>query len=226
MRKGQQPPWIVSDDLWARIQPLLPAPVRRFPNAGRKRLEDRLVLQGILFMLHTGIQWEYLPRELGFGSGMTCWRRLEEWNRAGVWSRLHAMLLAELQAADKLDWSRAAIDSSHVRAARRGPKVGRARSTVPDQPGKHPVLTDGHGIPLATALTGGNRNDVTQLVAPAGQDSARPRPPRPTTPPPHRGVRRSRLRPDKYRRLVRARGVRPRIARRGIAHGSGLGIYR
>ena len=62
---------------------------------------------------------------------MTCWRRLEKANRAGVWKQLHELLLAELQAAGKLDWSRAVIDSSHVRAARRGPKADRARSTVP-----------------------------------------------------------------------------------------------
>ncbi|WP_425566265.1 hypothetical protein [Polymorphospora rubra] len=49
----------------------------------------------------------------------------------GVWQRLHELLLAELQAAGKLDWSRAVIDSPHVRAARRGPEVARARSTAP-----------------------------------------------------------------------------------------------
>ena len=94
-------------------------------------MPDRQALCGILFVLHTGIQWEFLPQELGFGSGMTCWRRLEEWNRAGVWQRLHEVLLAELQGAGKLDWSRAVIDSSHVRAARRGPKAVRARLTAP-----------------------------------------------------------------------------------------------
>lgn len=93
-------------------------------------MPDRLVLQGILFVLHTGIQWEFLPRELGFGSGMTCWRRLEQWNAAGVWTRLHQALLTELHQAGKLDWSRAVIDSSHVRAVRRGPKAARVRSTV------------------------------------------------------------------------------------------------
>jgi transposase len=127
VRRGEQPPWIVPDGLWQRIEPLLPKPQRNRRYPGRKRIPDRQVLCGILFVLHTGIQWEFLPQELGFGSGMTCWRRLEEWNRAGVWQKLHELLLAELQAAGKLDWSRAAIDSSHVRAARRGPKADRAR---------------------------------------------------------------------------------------------------
>ena len=81
-------------------------------------------------MLHTGIQWEYLPQELGFGSGMTCWRRLAAWNEAGVWDELHLVLLKKLRSKNKLDWSRAVIDSSHVRAARRGPKAAPARSTA------------------------------------------------------------------------------------------------
>lgn len=133
VRKGEQPPWIVPDELWERIEPLLPRWECALPKLGRKRLPDRLDLQGVLFVLHTGIQWEFLPQELGFGSGMTCWRRLKEWNEAGVWQRLHEALVAELNAAGKLDWSRAVIDSSHARAARRGPKVDRARSTAPDR---------------------------------------------------------------------------------------------
>jgi transposase len=131
VRRGEQPPWIVPDGLWQRIEPLLPKPERNPRYPGRKRIPNRQVLCGILFVLHTGIQWEFLPQELGFGSGMTCWRRLEEWNRAGVWQRLHELLLAELQVAGKLDWTRAVIDSSHVRAARCGPKAARARSTAP-----------------------------------------------------------------------------------------------
>jgi transposase len=133
MRRGEQPPWIVSDELWARIEPLLPVVPRRTAHSGRKRLDDRKVLSGILFVLYTGIPWEFLPQELGFGSGMTCWRRLRDWNEAGVWQRLHESLLAELNAAGALDWSRAVIDGSHVRAMKGGPKPDRARSTVPEQ---------------------------------------------------------------------------------------------
>ncbi|MDH6213144.1 transposase [Streptomyces pseudovenezuelae] len=70
--------------------------------------------------LHTGIQWEYLPQDLGFGSGMTCWRQLRNWNEAGVWQRLHEILLAELNAASRLAWSRCEVDSSHVRALKGG----------------------------------------------------------------------------------------------------------
>jgi transposase len=127
--KRESRPWIVSDELWSLIEPLLPQPGPKLVE-GRPRIPDRKALCGILFVLHTGIQWEYLPQELGFGSGMTCWRRPAAWNEAGVWDRLHLVLLKKLRAAKKLDWSRAVIDSSHVRAARRGPKAGPARSTV------------------------------------------------------------------------------------------------
>ena len=111
---------LVPDDLWEAIAPLLPRE-RPKPKGGRPRCDDRLALAGIIFVLRSGIPWEMLPREFGC-SGMTCWRRLAEWHAAGVWQRLHELLLAELHAAGKLDWSRTVIDSSHVRAARRGPK--------------------------------------------------------------------------------------------------------
>ena len=84
MRKGQQPPWFVPDELWARVEPLLPAVQRRADHPGRRRLDDRKVLCGILFVPYTGIPWEFLPQELGSGSGMTCWRRLRDWHQAGL----------------------------------------------------------------------------------------------------------------------------------------------
>jgi transposase len=119
------------EELWERIEPLLPVVPRRADHLGRKRLDNRKVLSGILSVLYTGIPWEFLPQELGFGSGMTCWRRLRDWHQAGAWQQLHEQLLAELNAAWALDWSRAVIDSSHVRALKGGPKSARARSTVP-----------------------------------------------------------------------------------------------
>jgi transposase len=113
---------IVSDELWEIVESLIPKVKRRYRYPGRKRIPDRQVLTGILFVLMTGIPWEHLPQEMGCGSGMTCWRRLDEWQRQGVWARLHEVLLAKLNAADQIDWQRAAIDSSHVRA------VGGARA--------------------------------------------------------------------------------------------------
>jgi transposase len=149
-------PWIVSDGLWERIEPLLPRVERRFRYPGRKRLPDRQALQGILFVLHTGIAWRHLPPELGFGGGSTCYRRLDEWQQAGVWERLHAHLLAELHAAGAIEWSRAVADGSHVQAKKGAPKRARARLTGPEtapntisswtrtgsrSPGRSPVAT-------------------------------------------------------------------------------------
>ena len=126
-------PWIVSDELWERIEPLLPKVERRFRYPGRKRLPDRQALQEILFVLQTGIAWRHLPLELGFGGGSTCYRRLDEWQRAGVWERLHALLLGELRAAGELEWSRAVADSSHVQAKKGAPRRARARLIEPDR---------------------------------------------------------------------------------------------
>ncbi|VWC74302.1 transposase [Burkholderia lata] len=108
---------ILDDELWSLIQPLLPPPKpRRTRYPGRKPLDDRAVLTGILFVLQSGIPWEMLPQEMGCGSGMSCWRRLRDWQQAGVWGRLHEVLLAKLRAADRIDWSRVVIDSSSIRA--------------------------------------------------------------------------------------------------------------
>lgn len=116
---------LVDDDLWKIIEPLLPPPKpRRFRYPGRKPVENRRAFTGILFVLKTGIPWEDLPQEMGCGSGMTCWRRLAEWNRAGVWTRLHEALLARLNEADGIDWSRAVVDSASLRAVGGGGKNG------------------------------------------------------------------------------------------------------
>jgi transposase len=125
MRAGSAP-WVVSDELWEWVKPLLPKKERRFRYPGRKRLPDREALCGILFVLHTGIAWRHLPVELGFGSGSTCWRRLDEWQKAGVWEELHALLLSELSAAGEIEWSRAIADSSNVQAKKGAPKRARA----------------------------------------------------------------------------------------------------
>ena len=130
---------LIDDALWSRIAPLLPKPPRRRWKAmGRPRVPDRAALTGILFVLRSGLPWQMLPKEMGCGSGSTCWRRLERWQRAGVWRRLHAVLLAELRQRGQLDLTRALVDSASVRALRGGKQldrtqpiaVRRARSTI------------------------------------------------------------------------------------------------
>lgn len=119
---------LLDDALWTRIEPLLPKPRRRKGHrAGRKPIPDRAVLTGILFVLRSGIPWNMLPREMGCGSGPTCWRRLERWQRRGVWKRIHTALLEELRAQDQLDLRLAVVDSASLRALRGGKKLDRTQ---------------------------------------------------------------------------------------------------
>lgn len=216
---------LVSDELWDVLEPLLPKH-KPGPKGGRPRVEDRKALTGILFVLKSGIPWEMLPQEMGCGSGMTCWRRLEEWQEAGVWDQLHYEMLKRLRAADLIDWSRATVDSASVRAVGGGEKTG-PNPTDRRKPGsKHHVLTDAQGIPLSDTLTGANRHDVTQLLTLV--DSIPPVPGK---------VGHPKQRPDelyadraydseKHRDQLRQRGIEPHLARRNQEHGSGLGVFR
>jgi transposase len=116
----------VSDELWAIVAPLLPA-APPTPKGGRPRVPDRACLTGIIFVLKSGIPWELLPQELGCGSGMTCWRRLRDWQEAGVWDAVHRALLDRLGEADRLDWSRASLDSASIPAKRGAKPPARTR---------------------------------------------------------------------------------------------------
>ena len=111
---------LVSDELWEIVESLLPEEPPK-PKGGRPRLDDRAALTGILFVLKSGIPWEMLPQEMGCGSGVTCWRRLKEWQEAGVWERLLSVLLDRLGGDDQIEWERASLDSAII-PAKRGAK--------------------------------------------------------------------------------------------------------
>jgi transposase len=119
----------ISAELWERIRPLLPAPKPASPRGGRPRIDDQLALNGIVYVLRTGIPWEELPQALGWGSGMTCWRRLQQWHEAGVWHGLHMLLLEQLRSHDALDYSRMCIDGSSVASPRGVRTPGRTPPT-------------------------------------------------------------------------------------------------
>jgi transposase len=218
---------LVSDALWQRVEPLLPpAKPRRSRFPGRKPLDRRRVFTGIVFVLKTGIPWESLPQEMGCGCGMTCLNYLKECQKAGVWERLHQVLLEELQAADKIDWSRASLDSSHARAFGGGGNSGKNPTDRGKLGTKHHILTDAQGVPLQVTATGSNVADVTE--APNVIDAVQPVAGK---------VGHPRQRPqemyadraydsDRLRRYLRKLGIIPHIARRNTEHGSGLGIYR
>src|SRR5215470_19290505 len=156
---------LLPDELWERIEPLLPpAKPRRFRYPGRKPLTHRQALTGILFVLKHGLNWNDLPCELGCGSGSRCRRRLAEWHEAGIWAQLHALLLAELQGADQIDWARAAVDSASVRALGGGEETGPNPTDRGKKGSKHHAVVDAHGVPLSATVTAANTPDVTELL--------------------------------------------------------------
>ncbi|WP_373430905.1 IS5 family transposase [Streptomyces canus] len=214
---------MVDDDLWELIEPLLPPWPERSP--GPKPVDDRLCLQGILYVLHQDIAWQLLPPELGFGSGQTCWRRLDRWQQAGVFRQLHRILLAKLHAAGELDWSRACVDGPCPRekgGAATGPSPVDRRKTG----SKHHLICDGKGTPLHVITTAANVNDITQTLALV--DGIPPVAARPGRP---------RRRPDAVlgdkaydsramRRELRRRRILPVISRKGSPNIKGLGRIR
>ncbi len=138
---------LVTNQLWAVVEPLLPKEPPK-PQGGRPRVDDRAALMGILFVLKTGIPWEMLHQERGCGSGMTCWRRLKEWHQAGVWEHLHEALLDRLGGADRIDWSRASLDSAAVPTPG-GEKTGPNPTDRGKQGSKRHLAVDRNGVPLA-----------------------------------------------------------------------------
>jgi len=119
---------LVPDGLWDVIESLLPLPKPK-PQGGRPRVPDRACLRGILVVLRSGTPWEMLPKELGCGSGMTCWRRLRDWQQAGIWGLIHFALLDWLSRYSRIDWSRAVVDSCSIRAVFGGRRPDRTQLT-------------------------------------------------------------------------------------------------
>ena len=137
---------IVSDALWGLVEPLIP-PEPPKPKGGRPRISNRAALTGILFVLMSGIPWEMLPPEMGWSSGVTCWRRLRDWQEAGVWDRLHRLLLDRLGEAGQIDWSRAALDSASIPAKRGARPSVRTRRIVANRARSATLWSNAAGNP-------------------------------------------------------------------------------
>lgn len=214
---------LLNDELWNAIAPLFP---EHPPSAkgGRPRLSDRDCLRGILFVLREGIRWQSLPKELGCGSGSTCWRRFREWTGSGVWQKAHCHLVAALGERGLLQLDSAVVDSSSVRALRGGEHTGPNPTDRAKKGIKRHLVTDGQGVPLVVEIGPANRRDEQWLpsllwwlwivVC-------------------HLGWRMPRefLADRGYGfawsiALVVAWGMRAKVAERGSPHGSGLGRQR
>lgn len=216
---------LLPDELWAMIAPLIPERPPK-PKGGRPPIDDRSALTGILFVLKTGIPWEDLPCELACGSGMTCWRRLRDWQADGTWDKIHKVLLDRLEAANRIDWSHGAVDSSSTRAAYGGEATGPSPVDRGKPGSKHHVITDGNGIPLVSRVTAANVNDITELAplfnalpSVAGEEGELK-----SHPDALLGDRGYDSEP--HREGLRQLGVEPLLAERDTENGSGLGVFR
>ncbi|HBO9989480.1 MULTISPECIES: IS5 family transposase [Pseudomonadota] len=217
----------ISKELWKQLEPLIPPFVPSRKGGRRKRtISDEAALNGILYVLQTGIPWEDLPKALGYGSGMTCWRRLREWNAAGVWEQLHHAMLVRLREHDQIDWSRACIDGSSGAKPPGGQETGPNPTDRGKLGSKRHIIVDAQGIPLVVLVSGANRHDsmmfetcVDAIPAVKGL-KGRPR------------RRPYKLHADKgydYARCrvhLRKRGILSRIARRGVESREKLGKHR
>jgi transposase len=216
---------LLPDELWFFIETQLPV-YRPSPKGGRPRIGNRAALTGILFVLKTGIPWEYLPRELGCGSGMSCWRRLHEWMLAGVWQRIHEAILRRLREYDQIEWDRASIDAASVPSPFGGEHTGRNPTDRGKLGCKHHVLVDQRGLPLVARISGAQVHDSRLLIPLVDAIPAVPGLP---------GRARKRpvnLHADRayasraHRAWLRRRGITARIARYGIESRERLGRWR
>lgn len=206
----------VSKELWKQLQPLIPVFTPSAKGGPRSlKVSNEAALNGILFVLHTGIPWEDLPQSLGWGSGMTCWRRLRDWNAAGVWGKLHKAMLVRLREHDQIGAKPPGGQETGPNPTDRG-KLGTKRH----------IVVDATGIPLVVQVSGANRHD--SMMFEKCIDAL------PTV----RGLRGrprrwpSKLHADKGYDYVRCRehlhshGITSRVARQGIESGKRLGKHR
>jgi len=116
----------VPDDLWSRIEPLLPVEAPK-PKGGRPRVPDRVALAGVIYRVRTGCQWKALPPD--FGSGSTCHLRMTQWIQAGVFTKVHEVLLRYYDRRRGIKWDFASLDSAMAKALKGGSTRARTRRT-------------------------------------------------------------------------------------------------
>ena len=193
----------VDDLLWRALEPLLP-PRKRSPKGGHPFADDRARLAGILFVPRTDRPWRDVPAGLGV-RGVTCWRRLRDWQAAGVWARLHEAALGKLGRSGGLDWSRASLDSTSVRAEKGGEQVGPSPTDRGRGSTRLHLIVDRLGTPLACLVSPRQPQRPALPGSAPRRGAARARRARPSSPSPLQAPRRQ--------------GLRPRVLPRGLPGG-------
>lgn len=215
----------LPEELWLEIEPLLPPDEAPGEKGGRPRVLNKVAMKGLFHVLCTGIRWEDLPAEFGC-CGMTCWRRLRDWQQLAIWDQLHRLLLAALRKAGLLDLSLTIVDSTLSRAVGGGDETG-PNPTDRRKPGtKQHLLVDRNGVPLEIRITGANRHDVLEIIPlVVNLPLIGGKPGRPIEKP--EAVQADRAyHSSAVDGILRWLGIRPVIAQRNTPHGSGLGKTR
>jgi transposase len=216
---------LVLDGLWTQIESLLPQHPPN-PRGGRRRKPDRSCLEGVVYVLKTGTQWQQLPRSSLWPSGSTCWRRFKEWTMAGVWAQLHCLLLNLLGAAGAIDLSRVVVDSASLRAKKGGEHTGPNPTDRGKNGTKRHIISEAQGLPLIVTTTPANIRDEVPFIGmldtippikmPSGQRRHRP-----LAAVGDRGYGFPWIIAQ-----VTQRRIKSFLARRGSPHGSGMGRVR
>lgn len=213
------------EELYQLALPLLPPEEPPGPQGGRNRVSHRVVLRVIWYVLVTGCRWKDVPPELGC-CGETGRTRLRDWERAGIWGRLHRTMLTLLRRDDRLRSETAILDTTLVRAFGGGEKTGPSPVDRRKTGTKFTLLVDRRGVPLVMRAVPANRSDHREILpATTSFPVIAGRPGRPRTHPTTL-VADAGFDSAGARGLLRWLGIEPKIRRRGTEHGSGLGRVR
>lgn len=215
----------MPDTFYEEVGPLLPPFKRVGPLGGRPCITHHIVLKVIWYVLVTGCRWADVPEEMGC-SGRTAHRRLEHWEKLGIWDKIHMHMLELLKKAGKLNLDTVCVDGVNVRAFGGGEKTGPNPVDRGRKGTKHTLMVDANGVPLVIHTAGANASDQTQilpLVADFPHVGGTPGRPKehPNSLYADRGYD-----SDPTRNILRWLGIEPFIPRRRTEHGSGLGKVR
>jgi RNA polymerase sigma factor (TIGR02999 family) len=146
----------MSDEMWQRMQPLLPA-YETSPQGGRPRANLRSVADAIFYRMRTGCQWNAIPPELAAGS--TAHDYYQQWTEQDIFEDLWRLAMEEYDQKFGLDWEWQSIDGAMTKAPLGGEKTGKNPTDRGKSGVKRSLQTEGSGIPVGVAIAGANVHD-------------------------------------------------------------------